>query len=77
MLLVTDLPFILFNNSCRIYSVPKESKYRVVFLSINNETQYVHLVRLFSRFMTYAPSFILGKLSLEKTSLNLGSKLKP
>ena len=28
------------------------------------------------KFMTYAPSFVLGKLFLEKTPLNLGSQLK-
>ena len=42
-----------------------------MFLSINNETQCVPLLFLLSRFITYAPSFILGKLFLEKTSLNL------
>ena len=34
------------------------------------------LLCLSSRFMTYAPSFILGKLSLEEAPLNLGSLLK-
>ena len=28
------------------------------------------------KFMTYTPSFVLGKLFLEKTPLNLGSYLK-
>ena len=67
---------ILFNNSRGIYSIPKESKYTVTFLSINNETQCVLLLFLSLRFMTHASSFILGKLFLEKTSLNLDSYLK-
>ena len=61
------------NTSSRIYSVLKESKYTVVFLSVNNETQCVPLLFSPSRFMTYAPTFILGKLFLEITPLNLGS----
>ena len=72
MLFVMDLPLTLFNTSCGIYSIPKESKYTATFLSINNEAQCVPLLCLSSRFMTYAPSFILGKLSLEKTPLDLG-----
>ena len=52
---------ILFNTSIGIYSIPKESKYAAVFLSINNETQCVPLLSLSSTFMTYGPSFILGK----------------
>ena len=70
------MSLILFNISCGIYSIPKESKYAAVFLSINNETQWVSLLYLPSRFMIYAPSFILGKLPLEKTPLNLGLLLK-
>ena len=73
ILWVIDLSLILFNTSWGIYSIPKESKYAAVFLSINNETQCVPLLCLSSRFMTYAPSFNLGKSSLEKTPLNLGS----
>ena len=42
-------------------------------MSINSETQCVALLFLSSRFMTYAPSFILGKLFLEKAPLNLQS----
>ena len=61
-----------FNTSWGIYSVPKQSKYTATFLSINNETQCVSLLCLSSRFMIFAPTFTLGKLSLEKTSLNLG-----
>ena len=47
-----------------------------MFVSINNETQCAPLLYLSSRFTTYTPSFNLGKLSLEKTPLNLGSLLK-
>ena len=65
----------LFNTSSGIYSIPKE-KYTTAFLSISNETQCVPLLFLSLRFVTYSPSFILGKLFLEKTSLNLGSYLK-
>ena len=54
-----------------MYSIPDESKYTTVFLSVNNGTQYVPLPCLSSRFITYAPSFILGKLSLEEGPLNL------
>ena len=57
---------ILFNTSSRIYSIPKESKYTAKFLSINNETQCFPLLFLSSKFNTYAPSFILDKLFLEK-----------
>ena len=45
-------------------------------LSINNGTQCVPLLFLLSRFITYAQSFILGKLFLEKTTLSLGSQFK-
>ena len=45
-------------------------------MSINNETHCVPLLCLLSRFMTYAPSFILGKLSVEKIPLNLQSWTK-
>ena len=47
----------------------KYTKYTAVFLSINNETQCALLLFLLSR-------LILGKLFLEKMSLNLGSQLK-
>ena len=73
ILWVIDLSLILFNTSRKIYSIPKESKYTAKFLSINNETQCVPLLFLSLRFMTYAPSFILGKLFLENTLLSLGS----
>ena len=73
MLCVLDLSLILSNTFCGIYSIKKESKYTAVFLSINSETQCVTLGCLSSRFITYTPCFILGKLSLEKSPLNLGS----
>ena len=62
-------PHILELISC----IPRESKYTAGFLSINNETQCIPLLFLLSRFMTYTPCYIIGKLFLEKTSLNLGS----
>ena len=66
ILWVIDLSLYLLNISKGIYSIPKDLKYIAVFLSINNETQCVILLFLSSRFMTYAPSFIAGKLFLEK-----------
>ena len=53
--------------------IPKESKYTTVFLSINNEAPCVPLLFLLSRFIANAPPFVLGKLSLEKALLDLGS----
>ena len=58
------------NNHWGIYSIPKESKYTAVFLSINNEIQYVNfgdkkskgLLLLSSKFIAHAPSFISGKM---------------
>ena len=70
---VIYLSLILLNTSWGIYSVQEESKNEAVFLSINNETQNLPFVFLSSRFMTYVPSFIIVKLFLEKTPLNLGS----
>ena len=64
-----DLSLILFNVSWGIYSVPKESKYTGAFLSVNDETQCVPSLFLSLRFMTYAASFILDKLFLEKIPL--------
>ena len=48
----------MFNASCEIYSISKESKYKAKFLSINNETQRVPLLSLSARFITYAPSLL-------------------
>ena len=76
MLCVTELSFILLYTFCGIYLIQVESKYTAVFLSVNNETQYVPLFCLSSIFMRYALSFILRKLSLEKILLNLGLYLK-
>ena len=68
ILWVIDLYLVLFNTSRGIYSIPEESKY-----ATNNETQCVPLLFLSSRFIIYASSFILGKLFLGKTILNLDS----
>ena len=73
ILWVIDLSLILIDTSRGIYWIPKESKYAAKFLSIDNEAQCVPLLFLSSRFIIYASSFILGKLFLGKTSLNLGS----
>ena len=56
-----------FNTFWGIYSIPKESKYTAVFLSVNNEAQFVALLCLSSKFFTYTPSFS----SFEKTPLNI------
>ena len=37
MLPVIDLSLAFFNTFCGIYSIPKESKYTAVFLSINSK----------------------------------------
>ena len=76
ILSVIDLSLILFNTTCGIYSIAKESKYTAVFVLLINKTQCVSLLCLSSRFMTYAPSFLLGKLILQKPLLNLGCWLK-
>ena len=62
-----DLSLTFLKGSCEMYSIPKESKYTAVFLSINNETQCIPLLCLSSMLMTYTLSFVLGKLSLKKT----------
>ena len=49
---------ILFKTSCGIYSIPKESKYTSVFLSINNERGCFPFLYLSLRFMAYTLSFI-------------------
>ena len=65
-----DFSLILLNTSCGIYSISKQSKYKV-FLSINNETHYVPLLCLSLIFITYTSSYVLDKSSLDKTLLNL------
>ena len=50
-------------DSCGIYSIPKESKYRTIFLSINNETQCVPLLCLSSRKYTIKPRLVTEILS--------------
>ena len=67
ILWVIDLALTLSNTSCGMYSIPEESKYTTLFLSMNTKTQCVFLIYLSLRFMTYAPSIILSKLSLKKT----------
>ena len=64
---VIDLSW--FKLSWGIYLTLKESKYTAVFLLINDKTQCVPLIFLSSKFMTYAPSFILSKLFLEKRTI--------
>ena len=61
--------YLWFNTSWGLYSAPKKFQYTTAFLSINNESQRVLLLCLSSRFMTYAPTFIVGILSLEKISM--------
>ena len=61
----------MFNASCEIYSISKESKYKAKFLSINNETQRVPLLSLSARFITL-PHLYSRYIFSEKTPLNLG-----
>ena len=44
---VIDLSLVLLNTSCGLYSSPKESTYKALFLLINNETQCVLLLCLY------------------------------
>ena len=69
MFYVIDLSLIILNTSWGIYSVPKKIPIRSSFSSINNETLCVLLLFLSLKFMTYALSFIVGKLSLAKDSM--------
>ena len=62
-----DLSLNLFSTSLGIYSILKESNCNAVFLPIIIEDQCVLLLFLSSIFIKYAPFFILGKLSVEKT----------
>ena len=73
---VMNLSLICLILSVKYIQSPQKSKYTAMFASINNEIQCAPLLYLSSRFTTYTPSSILGKLSLEKTPLNLGSLLK-
>ena len=68
-----DLSLTLINNSWAIYSILEWSNYSSVFLSVNNENQCVSLLSLSSKFVTYGPSFILGRLVLEKATIELAS----
>ena len=65
---IIDLSLILFSISRGLYSIPKESKYTALFLSIDNGTQWVPLL-LSTGVMTYALLFILGKLFLKISAL--------
>ena len=56
-----------------ICSTPKLSKYVTLLFNACKAIQWVPISEYSSRVITYAPSFILsGRLSLEKTPLNLG-----
>ena len=68
-----DLSLILLNTFCGMYPIQKESKYTV---AINNGTQCAPLLFLSLRFIAYAPSFILGKLSLEKNIIKPRIKIE-
>ena len=63
------LSLVLFNTSGGKYSIRKKSKYTAVYQSVNSETHCVPLLCLSSRFITCAPSSILGKMSLEKSKI--------
>ena len=72
--------FFLINAliSFGIFSTPKESKYVTLLLFTCKATQWVPISEYSSRFIIHAASFISvklcsGKLSREKTPLNLGS----
>ena len=73
--------FFFFINaliSFGICSTPKESKYVTLLLFTCKATQWVPISEYSSRFIIHAASFISvklcsGKLSREKTPLNLGS----
>ena len=67
-----DLSLFLLNNYCGIYSNPKESKHRGVFLTINNKIKCVSLLCFQMRLITYPPPFIIDECFLEKT-LTLGA----
>ena len=54
-----------FQISFGIYSTPKLSKYIMLFSFTYKAIQWVPIDLYSSRFITYAPSFILGKLFLE------------
>ena len=63
--------FLISLGTC---STPKLSKEIISLFLTYKAIQYVSTSAYSSRFITYAPFFIvLGKLSLEQTPLNLGS----
>ena len=61
-----------FLISVEVCSTPKLSKYVTFLAFANNAVQLVPIDAYSSRFLMYAPSFILDKLFLEKTPLNVG-----
>ena len=70
ILFLLSMIFLIMLGLC---FTPKEPKHVILFFTYK-QIQWVPISEYSSRFITYAPSFILfGKLSLEKTPLNLGS----
>ena len=68
--------FDFANTPCGIYSIPKVSKYRVVYLLINNEIQCVPFV-LFVNETYKIPSIFYSRYIIsQKSPVRLGSKLK-
>ena len=70
------LMFLLLINiliSSGICSTPKLSQEVTSLLFTCKVTQWVPISEYSSRFIIYDPSFIFGRLSREKTPLNLGS----
>ena len=70
MLVVIFLVPINFLISFRMYSTPKVSKYVTLLPFTYKAIERVPTDLYSSRFITYVPSFILGKLFLEKAQLN-------
>ena len=65
MFAIMFLLLINFFTSFEICSIPKESKYVTVLLFTYNVIQLFPISEYSSRFITYAPCFILsGRLSL-------------
>ena len=61
-----DLSLFLLNNYCGIYSNPKESKNRGVFLTINNKIKCVSLLCFQMRLITYPPLLLSMNVFLKK-----------
>ena len=78
ILKIFSVKFWLFMNCLifpRIYLTPKLSKYVTLPSFTYKVVQWVPIDLYSSRFIMYAPSFILDKLFLEWTLLNLGSSI--